>query len=120
MTPVSKFIRNALERILDRYYEGPRAPDRIREMVVGFANECPRATRADWIAFATHHASEFYRAGFIRGSEWAERDFLTRMPSVRPEEIMDLEDPNWRWHPGITLEGEPERVVVDEQEGQGR
>ena len=117
MTPFGKLARGLLERLAGTFYEGPTPPARLGEMVVAFANENPNATRRQWIEVATEHARECYRSGFVRGTEWAERDFKSRMPSVRPEEIMDFRDPDWRWRPGIVLGGDTDSVPEDDPRG---
>lgn len=116
MTPFGKLARGLLERLAGTFYEGPTPPARLGEMVVAFANENPNATRRQWIEVATEHARECYRSGFVRGAEWAERDFKSRMPSVRPEELADALDHDWRWRPGITLVGDHGAVVRGEAE----
>jgi len=103
MTRFGKWVRNNLEKYLGKYYEGFDAPDRLRAMVIAFANFYPQATRDQWIAFATAHAAESYRSGYMRGYEYIERDPDSWMPDVPPELIADQMDPNWRWNPAIEL-----------------
>lgn len=105
MTTFARLARRLLERWAGTYYEGPKAPSRLGEMVVEFANLYPHATRSEWVVFAQHHADECYRGGFVRGAEWAERDYQSRMPDVTPEELADNEAPDWRWSPNIMLLG---------------
>ncbi len=121
------------EKLFDRFYEGPEPPDRLGDMVIAFANMYPSATRLDWVQFASEHARECYRSGYLRGFEYAERE--PDEPEVDPDELMDaLEgrawrdnpvgpdlsppDPNdWEWYPGgIILEGDQHEVVGDEPE----
>ena len=85
-------------------------------MVVAFANDNPSATRREWVEFCQHHAGECYRSGYARGNERAERDFWGSMPSVRPEDVADELDPDWRWCPDIRLIGDGD-VVVRDREG---
>ena len=118
MTPLAKLARGILERRAGIWREGPEPPARLGEMVVAFANDCPRASRADWVRFCQLHAAECYRSGYARGAERAERDFWGAMPSVLPEEVMDELDPDWRWRPDIRFEGARDEVVEDRnQEG---
>jgi hypothetical protein len=117
MTPFRKLLRGILERIAGVFYEGPRPPERLGEMVVAFANMRPTATREEWCRFVKFHVEECYRSGFTRGAEWAERDFWSRMPSVRPEEVADTETPEWRWNPGIILGGDRLAVVKGAKDG---
>lgn len=106
----ARWVRAAVERYLGRYYEGPDAPERLGEMVLAFANLHPKASRADWVCFAARHAAECYRAGWLRGVEHIER--AGDMPAVvaASEQIADALNPDWRWSPGLTLEGSPRDV----------
>lgn len=99
MTPFGKFIRKVFEKTSARYYEGPEPPKRIEEHVFEFEKFYPNATREEWRAFATRHASNWYREGYMRGFEHAERHpdpYLSKLP---PEFYADQQDPNWRWKP---------------------
>lgn len=113
MTPFKRWLRNTLERALRRFYEGPEAPPRLREMVLVFAECHPHATRAEWVEFVVEHAAECYRSGYMRGLEWVERDLERRVPSGQPEALMDEVDPEWRWAPEVMLH-DPQRVVEEE------
>jgi len=113
VTPIKRLAKGIVERLLGIWYEGPEPPARLGEMVVAFANDNPRATRADWVRFCQFHSGECYRSGYVRGVERSERDFLNAMPSTRPEDIADELDPDWRWSPDITLMGDPTVVVED-------
>jgi hypothetical protein len=103
-----------MERLLARWEEGPDAPLRLGEIVLAFANMYPKATRAEWVRFATLHAAECYRSGYVRGYEHVER--LQDMGEMieMSEAVADRLDPNWRWQPGITLEGKADAVPQDE------
>lgn len=103
MTPFVKWIRNTAEKLFGKYEEGPDAPERLREMVIHFANHHPRASREDWVNFAAGLASEAYQSGYVRGYEYTERtnDWRSDIP---PEELADWIDPNWKWSPGIVLD----------------
>ena len=118
MTPFQRLVRRVVERWRRTYYEGPEPPARLGEMVVAFANDRQRATRAEWIAYAGELARECYRSGYARGVERAERDFWGSMPSVLPERVADELDPGWQhWSPDITLMGDPQAVVLDDEGG---
>jgi hypothetical protein len=114
---VKFWLLERLERGLGRYEEAQRPPDRLREAVVSFANEHPKATRGEWIDFAARFAEESYGSGYIRGVEWAERDPEAFDPTTgfTPEELADQFDPTWRerpWRPDLA-EG-TERDAVPE------
>ncbi len=117
MTPFSRLTRRLCERLVGTFYEGPEAPARLGEMVIAFANDTPHATRSEWVTFAKFHAEECYRSGFTRGAEWAERDYESRMPGVTPEEVANVETPDWPWSPNIMLLGNDDVVfeVNDEE-----
>jgi hypothetical protein len=97
MTPVARLFRNAIEKLLGRFYEGPSAPERLSEQVVAFAVMNPGATREEWAIFATRLAVGSYRDGFTRGFEWAERD-LDRLDLGAPERIAELDAHDFDWH----------------------
>lgn len=114
MTPLKKYLRKLAERFLGTYEEGEKAPKRLREQVMAFAEMYPKATRLEWMTFAAGFAEECYEAGFIRGVEWAERDpeALTFEPGKSPEEIADAMDPTWRERPWPG----PDVFLLDEAE----
>jgi hypothetical protein len=91
-------VRNAIEYLFGKYYEGPEPPERLDRMVMVFANTNRYATRAEWQAFAAAHAREAYRAGYVRGEEWSERA-PDRLPDVPPETLANQIDPDWKWRP---------------------
>lgn len=95
MTPFTRWIRKLAERYLDRWYEGPDAPARIRLMAVDYANRRPNATRAEWVEFAAGLGEECYRTGFLRGVDRTDREPDWR-PDVPPEVLADWIDPTWR------------------------
>jgi|ERR1700722_2026544 len=116
-TPIVRWFRNLREKLLGKFYDGPEAPDRLRQMVVVFANTNPTATRLEWIRFAVEHAKESYRAGWVRGYEYTERDPDERavMRHVDPEMIALAMDPDWEWSPEVKLAEDPATVVPEEQ-----
>ncbi len=113
MTPFGNWLRRQWERWVGKWYEGPTPPQRLREMVVLFANMYPHATRQEWVEFAAGHAGEAYTSGYVRGWERSERD-PEAMPwrVTNPEMIADEMDPGWRDGPSV-LQGNAEMIVGD-------
>lgn len=97
MTRLGRILRNAAEKLLKRYYEGPEPPMRLAQQVAEWAWMHPKATRAEWAAFAVRFAHGAYRDGFVRGFEWAERD-LDRLQLGDPERLAELEAHDFVWH----------------------
>lgn len=114
MTRFGRMLRNVVEKLLTRFYEGPQPPQRISEQVVAFALMHPQATREEWAQFTTRLAAGSYRDGFTRGFEWAERD-LDRLDHGDPERVAELEAHDFVWHaPGhLTSDELKERVEGD-------
>lgn len=94
MRTVRDFVRGTLERMLGRLADGPAPPPRLREGATFFRVQYPAATVDEWERFAALHAEEAYRAGFIRGLEWSERE-LDRMDPDTPERIADSLRHDW-------------------------
>ena len=117
MSAFRRWLVKAAEKFAERYHEGPEPPERLKEMVIVFANLHPRATREEWAAFASNHAAEAYRSGYARGREWAEREEY-RDPEIDPEVIADAHDPNWRWQPGAVLQGDGRLRVLSAEEAE--
>lgn len=112
MTPLMGWIKRTTEKWFGKYYEGPEPPERFHQLVVAFANAHKHATRADWIAFATAHAGEAYRSGYIRGLEYIERDEEGGNRAISPDVIADAMDPDWRWATEpIKLQHDPNEPV---------
>lgn len=118
MTPLQRWIRGKLEKWAGNFYEGPQPPDRLDAIVLAFVDTYPNATRRQWIDFAREHAREAYRAGYMRGFEYTERDPEGWRPDLPPELLADMIDPSWRWTPmdsGIEqVEDAPVEDVPDE------
>ena len=112
-TPLMRWVRKTAERLFGKYYEGPDPPERLRALVLDFAERHPRATRAEWVEFAASHAEECYRSGYVRGYEYTERAEERWMPDVDPEEVADAHDPNWRWTPMRDDVADPDDAVPD-------
>ncbi len=93
MTRLSRFLRNLLERVLGRYYEGPRPPPRLAEEVRFFRAFKPLATPEEWERFAVSLAGRSYRDGFVRGNEWLERSW--EGPAVSPERLAEARAHDW-------------------------
>jgi len=70
---VLKFVKNAWERHIGTFAEGPNPPPRLTNMVEIFARANPKATVAEWIEFASRHAGSAYQDGYVRGFERGER-----------------------------------------------
>jgi hypothetical protein len=119
VTRLARFVRNILEMLLARFYEGPEPPKRLAEMVLVFANMHPRATRAEWTAFAQAHANETYRTGYVRGLEFAERD-LDRRPKDDPERLMAAMGYGDGWLDEPVDLSAPTDVVQEEPRAMGR
>lgn len=110
MTPLLRFVKRFWEKTTGAWYEGPEPPERLREMVLTFANLHPHATRAEWAEFATKHAGEAYRSGYQRGWEEVERD--PSWKKLSPDQVAAEVDPDWRWAPAVELDL-PGRTVLD-------
>lgn len=112
MTPFTKWVRNAIESWIGTRYEGPQPPKRLEQQVLSFAEFYPKATRAEWVEFATRFAEECYRIGYTRGVEWAERD---GEEGTDPEALMDEIDPDWRSSDPVKLTN-PDGVPPEERD----
>lgn len=113
MTPFKRLVVSTLEKAIGRYYEGPEPPGYIDRMVEQFAQDAPRATRGQWVAFALGLAQEAYRAGYTRGYEYVERTDDWH-PTLPPEVVADMMDPTWKDDErGINL-AEAGAIVPDE------
>ena len=107
MSIVSKAASNLVQKALGTYFEGPNPPPRIAKAVEEFGKVKPSP---EWEIWATTFAEECYRSGYMRGLEWAERDYHRHKPIDDPEvqaRIVDLDsaaDP---------IDGGPEMVNVN-------
>lgn len=117
MTPLVRWFRNLREKLFGSFFEGPAPPDRLAQMAIVFANTNPTATRAEWLRFCIEHARESYRAGWVRGYEYTERDPDERaiISQVDPDVVATAMDPDWQWSPEVTLTEEPTEVIREEQ-----
>ncbi len=115
MTPLKRWLRRTIERLLKRWYEGEEPPDRLGDMIVQWANENPNATRGEFLSMAIQITEESWMSGFSRGVEYVERDpefFEDRQPDT----IADAFDPTWREEsPAITLDGDPNEIVPPDE-----
>lgn len=73
MTRVGRWLRRLLEKVLNRWSEGPEPPRRIADEARLFWHANPNATPAEWERFAIALAGNAYRDAFVRGFEWNER-----------------------------------------------
>lgn len=89
-------VRDALERILGRYREGPRLPLRFVEVAERYWASSDERVPREWLAFAIGLASSAYRDGYVRGFESSERWERPWSSSPSPEDIADAEEPGWR------------------------
>lgn len=78
MNRLTRWLRNAWQRVRGKFYEGPEPPERIGQMVSIFVAMNPHATVQEWVAFATELGAGCYRDGWTRGYEWLERDMAAR------------------------------------------
>lgn len=122
MLPLLTRIRRRLEKMFGVWAEGPEPPERLGQMVTYFANGRPRATRAEWQRFATEHANNAYRAGYLRGYEYTERDPDERdaLSRANPDEVADALFPGWRWtsEPIVLEEPDEEPLNRDRTEAE--
>jgi hypothetical protein len=110
-TPVVRLLRRWRDRLFGQWREGPEAPRRLSDIVEAYASLYPRATRAQWAAFAAGHGDECYRAGWLRGYEHSERDPRPRSPT--PEQVADALTPGWRDSDPVRIDA-PDEVVPEE------
>jgi hypothetical protein len=87
VTALGRFIRDSIDKLQRRYYEGPEPPPRLEQEVRIFAATHRDATVEDWKAFATKLAENAYRDGFTRGDQWAHR--LWPGPEHEPEMLAE-------------------------------
>lgn len=111
---VKRWIRVMLEKLLGYFYEGEAPPARLREIVTVWANEHPSATRAEWLAMVEEWGDEVYRTAYLRGVEYVERD-PSFWDDIDPDSIADMIDPDWRWRPGVKLEGEIDFIPFEDE-----
>jgi len=114
-TRFTRWVRKLLERLLRQFHEGPEPPQRLMALCVAFANEHPKANRADWTRFAAAQCAESWMAGYMRGYESSERDPLDqpwRSPPT-PEQVATQLDPDWQWRPGLALNGNVQYIPQD-------
>lgn len=109
---LGRFIKRAAEKYVNRYYEGPDPPERLRELVAIFVDQYPKAHREQWIEFASELADEAYRSGYARGYEYTERTYDWRN-DLPPEVLADMHDPNWKVGRGIQIEEAGGTVPLD-------
>jgi hypothetical protein len=108
LNPGSKGLRRFFEKILERFYEGPRAPERYAEEARIFAMMNVDAGPFDWEDYAIALASKAYEEGYVRGLERAERDLEGREMA---EEEAQRERERHEWKPSddpqlrVLLEG---------------
>lgn len=90
MTILSRWARDALERLLGRFHEGPDPPPRVAQEPRLFRAMAPEApTEEEWEEWAVAYGDRCYRAGFVRGMHWLERSWDG--PAVDPERVLEME-----------------------------
>jgi hypothetical protein len=107
MTPFVAWLKRTRERWAGVYNEGPEPPQRLAQHVVIFAQAHPRATVAEWAAFASNHAAESYRAGYARGYEWSAREDMSAEKVTESERLAE------EMRHAFTFDGVP--MTVDDQ-----
>jgi hypothetical protein len=114
VTPFARFLKRTAERLFGTFEEGPRPPERLRQMVVEFLNAHPKLTRRQVGEFGAQLAENCYRAGYARGWESTVRDPAAPWRTLPPELVADLHDPDWRWRPALGDELENPEDYVEE------
>lgn len=89
MTRLGRVVRRLLEKLLDRWKEGPDPPTRLREEVRLFRHMHPNADAREWERYAVAKAETAWRDAFARGFEWNERCWPG---DVDPEEVARVHD----------------------------
>lgn len=103
MRILSDRARGWLRSLLADDEDEPKAPSRLREEVIAFANFQPKAMRREWVDFATEFAEECWKAGFVAGRDGSDEEAAS---DDLPEAIADMVDPTWRdrpWDPDAAL-----------------
>lgn len=95
VTPLRKRWIVLLEKLLDRYHEGPEPPVRLAEEVQLFERMYPDASIDAWRDFTIAMAAKAYRDGYLRGLEWEVRDLNTRDQGVDPEVQAQADRHGW-------------------------
>lgn len=93
MNSLLKILRRTLEKLTDRYHEGPETPARFRDSILLFRAMNPMAGIDDLILFASAVVDDAYRQGFARGYEWRERGLLE--PGNEAERAADEAAHDW-------------------------
>lgn len=112
MTRGARMFRSLVDRLLRRFYEGPKPPRRYFEEVRIFRHYKPLATAAEWERFVMGLTSRAYQEGWIRGYEWAERSW--EGPGVDPDRLAEAAAHDWsladqdaRWAALLAQAGDP-------------
>jgi hypothetical protein len=82
-----------LEKLLDRYYEGPEPPRRLAEewRVWLALQQQPDIQMVNGYVGCLLEAA--YRDGFVRGYDWQERGW--KGPSMDPEVLAEMQSHDW-------------------------
>ena len=100
MTPFARFLSRLAEKVADRYYEGPDAPQRLAEEVRLFRAIYPEASPDEWAEFAIRLAGNAYRSGYVRGVEYVERD---PNPPEPDQDLLEQQRHDWSLSDGHPL-----------------
>lgn len=90
-----RWWRKLLEKMIDSYYEGPKAPNRLGYEVEVFTMLYPNASKAEWATFAQKMAENSYQSGFIRGREWDQRGWDGPPPDDERLAIAEAQAHDW-------------------------
>lgn len=111
MTFFTRWLRRLYDKLRGRFYEGPKAPERLNDQVLLFSMMYPNATRLEWTIFCQRLAAQSYQSGWIRGYEWAERELDTK-PEFHPDRLADALGNDWRHAQPLSLHN-PHEPVTD-------
>ena len=87
-------LRKLQQKRRNTYYEGPKAPVRIREEIRLFSIANIGATPEEWAKFTESIACHSYEDGFTRGYEWLQRGW-DRKPDATLERVAEAERHDW-------------------------
>jgi len=111
---VRRWARRGLERALDRFHEGPEAPERLHDAARAFAAMHPNATVAEWADFSASLAQGAWRDAWLRGVEHIERDPSQFRDDLPPDVVADMMTPGWRDSPPVAFPAPPHAIVPAE------
>jgi hypothetical protein len=86
-------LKRLVDRLFDRYYEGPEVPRRVTEELQLWLALNPDAPREVVAGYCRYLLEAAYRDGFVRGYEWQERGWTG--PTSAPEVLAELQLEDW-------------------------